>query len=196
MSTFTSLSLASSYWHMIIQHLHTLQVPTSLEVHNTGDESSSWSSKEHTTTMLTYVVCNTSIYSLLDIPGLCLFQKTVVSINKRPVLVVTELSSHTDCQNSKGIKDKGDINNSFVTHALKLICLTYALPLQLFSLYLNTLVPFMWVLSALCIGMYFLHTAITRGQNNIELQGRRQWMKRRHFAFANYTCKSIRNVWV
>jgi hypothetical protein len=28
--------------------------------------------------MLTYVVFNTSIYSLLDIPGLCLLQKTVV----------------------------------------------------------------------------------------------------------------------
>lgn len=88
MSTFTSLSLASSYWHMIIQHLHALQVPTSLEVHDAGDECSSWGSKEHTTTVLTYVVFNTSIYSLLYIPGLCLFQKTVVSMNKRPVLVV------------------------------------------------------------------------------------------------------------
>jgi len=93
--------------------------------------------------MLTYVVSNTSTYSLLDIPSLCLFQKTVVSINKWPVLVVIELSSYRGCQNFKGIKDKGDINNSFVTHALKLMCLTYVLPLQLFSLYLNTLVPFM-----------------------------------------------------
>jgi len=35
-------------------------------------------------------------------------------MSKWPVLVVTELSSHTGCQNIKGIKDKGDINNSFV----------------------------------------------------------------------------------
>jgi hypothetical protein len=94
-------------------------------------------------------------------------------MNKRPVLVVLELSSHTGCQNFKGIKDKGDINNSFVNHALKLMRLTHALLPQLFSLYLNTLLPFTSVLCALCIGMYFLHIAITRGQNNIELQGRR-----------------------
>lgn len=34
-------SLASSYCHMIIQHLHALQVPTSNEVHDAGDECSS-----------------------------------------------------------------------------------------------------------------------------------------------------------
>jgi len=95
-------------------------------------------------------------------------------MKKWPFLVVTELSSHTSCQNFKGIKDKGDIKNYFVNRALKLMCLTYTLLTQLFNLYLNTLVPFTRVLSALCIGMYFLHIAITTGQNNIELQGRRQ----------------------
>lgn len=122
----------------------------------------------------------------------CLFQKTVVSMNKQPVLVVTEFSSHTGCQNFKGIKDKSDINNSFGNHAPKLTRLTYALLPQLFSLHLNTLVHFTWVLSALCIGMYFLHFAVTRGQNSIELQGRRQWMKRICFTSAKYTCMSVR----
>jgi len=54
------------------------------------------------------------------------------------------------------------------------MCLTYALLLQLFSLYLNTPVPFGSALSDLCICMYFMHIAIRRGQNSIELQGRRQ----------------------
>jgi hypothetical protein len=41
-------SLASSHWYMIIQHSRTLQVPTSLDVHDAGDECSSWGSRENT----------------------------------------------------------------------------------------------------------------------------------------------------